>query len=574
MVAMSSVTAHKLNPVMSNMNKPTPQSFSEHLIAHNIVSRDQLAIAHTEQRTSWGALDVLLVDLGLLPAATLREALADYFKIPCIDLSTQHVCADVLTTIPRQYAERYHVFPLSIDHERGQLTLAMANPKDLLALDMLQQLAPERIRECVPCCALSRDITHAITRHYHTARTLEQALSALDDAQTSNRADHIIHLADALFADAYTRRASDIHLEPEAGFIRIRYRIDGVLHQVKLLHRSHWPALLTRIKVISGMSITETRMAQDGHISVPVCNTHIELRVASMPTLHGENMVLRILDPHSGILTLDALGLQPSHLPRLQHLLTRRDGIMLVTGPTGAGKTTTLYALLTRLNHSSRNIMTLEDPVEYPLPLVRQTSLNSALKLDFASGIRALLRQDPDILLVGEIRDADTAEMAIRAALIGHQVYSTLHSASALGAIARLFDLGIRPALLAGQLQGIIGQRLVRKLCATCKAPYTPDANTHQWLALNQEAPYTLFRAHAQGCPNCQHSGYHGRCALMEIVTPCDELNQLIAQQATLPELIRCARTQAWPTLADDARLHVLHGMTALSEVTHFIAPT
>jgi general secretion pathway protein E/type IV pilus assembly protein PilB len=268
-----------------------------------------------------------------------------------------------------------------------------------------------------------------------------------------------------------------VHFEPEASFLRIRYRIDGILRQIRALHKSYWAAMAVRIKVISGMNIAETRAPQDGRISLNISGHAVDFRVASQPTIHGENIVLRILDRQKGIVPLDRLGLDDHQMSLMKLMVARPEGIILVTGPTGSGKTTTLYSVLNHINEEGVNIMTLEDPVEYPMAMIRQTSVAESAKLDFANGIRSMMRQDPDIILVGEIRDADTAEMAFRAAMTGHQVYSTLHTNSALGAIPRLLDIGVLPDIMAGNIIGILAQRLVRRLCTHCRKPYPAEAH-------------------------------------------------------------------------------------------------
>src|SRR5260370_23503959 len=286
----------------------------------------------------------------------------------------------------------------------------------------------------------------------------------------------VVRLTSALIADGGERAASDIHVEPEQNFLRIRYRIDGGLRQIRSLHKTYWPAMAVRVKVMAKMNIAETRAPQDGRISATMSGRVVDFRVASLPTTHGENIVLRILDRERGMVPLDKLGLEESQLELLKLMIARPEGIILVTGSTGSGKTTTLYSIMNHINSDGINIMTLEDPVEYPMTLIRQTSVSEAAKLDFASGIRALMRQDPDAILVGEIRDNDTAEMAFRAAMTGHQVYSTLHTNSSVGAFPRLLDIGIVPDILAGNLIGLLAPRLVRRLCRTCRQSYDPDA--------------------------------------------------------------------------------------------------
>ncbi len=378
-----------------------------------------------------------------------------------------------------------------------------------------------------------------------------------------------MRLVDALLNDAVKRSASDIHFEPEQGFLRIRYRIDGVLRQIRSLHKNYWAAMVVRLKVMSGMNIAETRAPQDGRISLMLSGHQVDFRVSSQPTTHGENIVLRILDRDKGIVPLEDLGLHPEDLKTMKLMLARPEGIILVTGPTGSGKTTTLYSILSYINTEGINIMTLEDPVEYPMAMIRQTSVNEVVKLDFASGIRSMMRQDPDVILVGEIRDQETAEMAFRAAMTGHQVYSTLHTNSSIGAIPRLMDLGVLPDIMAGNIIGVIAQRLVRKLCAHCKAPYTPDQATRRLLGVDAEDERPIYQA--VGCARCDNMGYRGRVAIMELFKLDAEIDELIARRATGREIRAAASAKGFRSLAEDAISRVLLGQTSLEEISRVV---
>ncbi|HJY76564.1 MAG TPA: GspE/PulE family protein, partial [Burkholderiales bacterium] len=357
--------------------------------------------------------------------------------------------------------------------------------------------------------------------------------------------------------------------EPEQNFLRIRYRIDGVLRQIRSLHKTYWPAMAVRIKVMAKMNIAETRAPQDGRISATMSGRVVDFRVASLPTTHGENLVLRILDRQKGIVPLDKLNLEEPALELLKLMITRPEGIILVTGPTGSGKTTTLYSILNHINSDAVNVMTLEDPVEYPMTLIRQTSVAEAAKLDFANGIRAMMRQDPDVILVGEIRDRETAEMAFRAAMTGHQVYSTLHTNSAVGAFPRLLDIGILPDILAGNIIGILAQRLVRRLCRTCRQSYDPDVKERRLLNLSPTEPAALYRA--VGCEQCEYQGYRGRQAILELLKIDAGIDELVARRATAREILTAARAQGFKTLADDGVRLARAGATSLDEVMRVV---
>jgi type II secretory ATPase GspE/PulE/Tfp pilus assembly ATPase PilB-like protein len=327
--------------------------------------------------------------------------------------------------------------------------------------------------------------------------------------------------------------------------------------------------MVVRMKVMSGMNIAETRAPQDGRISLRLSGRPIDFRVASHPTTHGENLVLRILDRQKGIVAIDKLGLDDTALDTLKLIVAKPEGIVLVTGPTGSGKTTTLYSVLSHVNTEAVNIMTLEDPVEYPVPLIRQTSVNEAAKLDFANGIRSMMRQDPDIILVGEIRDHPTAEMAFRAAMTGHQVYSTLHTNSAIGAIPRLLDIGILPDIMAGNIIGIVAQRLIRLLCPHCKTPYSPDAMERKLLGAKADADITLYRA--AGCDACYHHGYAGRLAIMELLKMDHDLDDLVAHRSSTRALRQAALDKGFRPLAADALRRVMQGVTSLPEVMRVV---
>jgi type II secretory ATPase GspE/PulE/Tfp pilus assembly ATPase PilB-like protein len=342
-----------------------------------------------------------------------------------------------------------------------------------------------------------------------------------------------------------------------------------VLEQIRSLHKMYWAGIAVRIKVISGMNIAETRAPQDGRLSLNLNGRPVDFRVSSQPTIYGENIVLRVLDREKSIINLDKMGLSNETLGKLQLMLARPEGVLILTGPTGSGKTTTLYSLLSQLNVESVNIMTLEDPVEYPVTMMRQTSVNESVRMDFANGIRSIMRQDPDIILVGEIRDQETAEMAFRAAMTGHQVFTTLHTNSALGAFPRLLDIGIDPAILAGNIIGVIAQRLVRVLCPACKEGYAPAPEERGILGLTDDRPVRIFRP--VGCKLCGDKGYRGRIAIMELLHMDADLDELVARRATARELRALAVEKGFRPLIDDAVGRVLEGTTSLMEVSRAV---
>ena len=424
-----------------------------------------------------------------------------------------------------------------------------------------------------------QEISRAIDQYYGHELSIDGILHEIETGEIDYRSlaasldeysQPVVRLVDALLTDAVKREASDIHFEPEASFLRIRYRVDGILRQIRALHKSYWAAMAVRLKVIAGMNIAETRAPQDGRISLNISGRSIDFRVAAQPTIHGENVVLRILDRQKGIVPLDKLGLDEHQYDMLRLMIARPEGIILVTGPTGSGKTTTLYSVLNHINEEGVNIMTLEDPVEYPMSMIRQTSIAETAKLDFANGIRSMMRQDPDVILVGEVRDTETAEMAFRAAMTGHQVYSTLHTNSAIGAIPRLLDIGILPDIMAGNIIGVVAQRLVRKLCVHCRKPHPAEAHERRLLGVSaQHTSPTVYRA--TGCETCEFQGYRGRIAIMELLRMDPDLDELIARRGTARELKNAALAKGFRPLAEDGLRRVLDGSTSLDEVGRVI---
>ncbi len=547
------------------------------LVAKGVISEDQLRIAMQEQGSTHQPLGRLLVRLGFLSEATIRDVLSENLGQESVDLSTVIVDPAALALIPKDVARRYQLLPLSVDKAARVLTIVIADPDNIIALDQLRALLKDEYH-LITQLASESDILRGIDQYYGFELSIDGILHEIEPGEMEYQSlqsgvnefsQPVVRLIDALLTEAVQRGASDIHFEPESSFLRIRYRIDGVLRQMRSLHKSFWPAMVVRMKVISGMNIAETRAPQDGRISLRLSGRPIDFRVASHPTTYGENFVLRILDRQKGIVPLSQTGLDESALNMLKMIISKPEGIVLVTGPTGSGKTTTLYSVLSHVNTESVNIMTLEDPVEYPLSLIRQTSINEAAKLDFASGIRSMMRQDPDIILVGEIRDHPTAEMAFRAAMTGHQVYSTLHTNSAIGAIPRLLDIGILPDIMAGNIIGIIAQRLVRVLCKECKYPYIPDAMERKLLGIPVHQDITLYRA--AGCDSCNHQGYKGRMAIMELLKMDYDLDDLVSRRASTRQLRELALSKGFRPLAMDGIRRIQQGITSLAEVSRVV---
>lgn len=565
----------------------------EMMLMQGLISQDQLTIALKEQTSSKLLLGKQLVQLGFVSEATVRDTLAANTGSIAIDLSEVIADTEALRRVPETFARRYLILPISYDPNNKLLTIASSDLYNVVIMDQLRTMIGSDV-ELHVMFAADAQLQEYIDRFYGFELSVDGILKEIETGDLdyaslgSNRNEFlqreftqaeftqpIVRLVGALLMDAVKRGTSDIHFEPEQAYLRIRYRIDGVLRQVRSLHKSYWSGVLVRLKIMSNMDITETRAAQDGRIHMHLCGRPIDFRVSTHPTIHGENIVLRVLDREKSILPLQQMGIHDNTLTTLLSMLKRPEGMLIFTGPTGSGKTTTLYSLLSVLNTETVNIMTLEDPVEYPLGRIRQTSVMEANKLDFSNGIRSIMRQDPDIILVGEIRDEDTANMAFRAAMTGHQVFTTLHTNSALGVFPRLSDIGILPAMMAGNMIGVVAQRLVRVLCPACKQSYIPDAHEHQLLRLqfnqaNQsDNARQIFRA--QGCVHCENQGYRGRTVIMELLNIDDEIDALISRNAHLDELRNAAYRKDFVALADDAVRLVLNGITSLEEVMRVI---
>ena len=551
----------------------------ELLVQKGVVSPDQVRIALTEQKKNRDHLGKILVRLGFATEAIILDVLGGALGQQKADLSKVVVDSEAIKLIPKDMARRFHILPLTYEANRNRLTLAMADTFNVVALDQITALLGGDVN-LVPLMAGEAEIEKAIDQFYGFELSVDGILQEIEtgeidyeslEADSEEYSQPVVRLVNALLSDAVKRGASDIHFEPEEGFLRFRYRIDGVLRQVRSLHKNYWSALAVRLKVMSGMDIAETRAPQDGRITLSLSGRSIDFRVSTIPTVHGENIVLRVLDRQKGIVPIDDIGLESNALDMLKLMVARPEGLLLVTGPTGSGKTTTLYSVLNHLNTESVNIMTLEDPVEYPMGMIRQTSVNEAVRLDFASGVRSMLRQDPDIILVGEIRDEDTAAMAFRAAMTGHQVFSTLHANSSLGAVPRLIDMGVRPDIMAGNVIGILAQRLFRKLREECKEAYLPSEMECRILGLDPDSNQRQIFRVIEEFRHAEHQGYEGRQALMELLKFDRELDELIAKNATVREMMTVAVKSNFEALADVAVKRVLEGVTTLDEVSRVV---
>ncbi|MDP2152128.1 MAG: GspE/PulE family protein [Methylotenera sp.] len=549
----------------------------ELMVQQGLISQDQLRIALIEQEQNDLPLGRQLVRLGFVTEAMVRDMVAHTIGTDSIDLSTVVADLEALQMVPQDFSRRYHLLPVAYDALTTTMVVAMADMFNVVALDQLRAMLGGQI-QLKPVLAAEAQLEEVIDQFYGYELSVDGILREIEtgeiDYQSLSVDDNeytqpVVRLVGALLMDAVKRGASDIHFEPEQSFLRIRYRIDGVLQQIRSLHKSYWGGLAVRLKVVSGLDIAETRAPQDGRLNMNLCGRPIDFRVSTHPTIHGENIVLRVLDREKSIIPMERMGLRPETLDELRLMMTRPEGILIVTGPTGSGKTTTLYSLLTHQNTEAVNIMTLEDPVEYPVTMMRQTSVAEVNKVDFANGIRSIMRQDPDIILVGEIRDSDTAMMAFRAAMTGHQVFSTLHTNSALGAFPRLTDIGILPDIMAGNIIGVVAQRLVRVLCPHCKEKHKPDDLEHKILQLKPNDKVQIYKP--KGCKQCNQTGYRGRMAIIELLRIDSDMDALISRRAHLDELKKVALDKGFVTLAEDGVRRILEGYTSLAEVMRVI---
>lgn len=552
-----------------------PMRLGEKLISLGLISPDQLQVVLTEQKNSKKLIGALMVEMGFITESALGEVLAESSGTVKFDPKSSVLDSSVVRRIPKDIATRYKVIAVSFDGET--MVLAMADVYNVLAIDQVRRHMPRSVK-IVPVYCTESEVFELIDQYYDYEISIDGILREIEtgirennklDGRVEGYVNPTVRLVNALLVDAIKQGASDIHFEPEGSFLRVRYRIDGEMVQVRAFHRDYWAAMVVRIKIMSGMNIAESRFPQDGRISYTVLGRDVDFRVATQPTVHGENIVMRLLDKAKSLVPLDMLGFSEHNISILKKLLKRPEGIIVVTGPTGSGKTTTLYSILNFINTIGVNIMTLEDPVEYQLTLIRQSNVREGTGLDFSNGIKSLMRQDPDIIFVGEVRDEETALMAIRAALTGHQVFTTLHTNDALGAIPRLSDIGVPMHLLAGSLIGTIAQRLARRLCRFCKKPEHATTDECHILGADPKTPPVICKP--VGCEKCLNRGYRGRVAIAEILRVDHGLDELIATSATRRVMMEYARQHGFVTMQQDGVNKVLAGEISLEELISVI---
>jgi type IV pilus assembly protein PilB len=552
------------------LDQPSPavsKPLGERLLDAGLLTQPQLDLALSEQKRQGKRLGQVLVDLGFVPAEVIAGTLANESNTELVDIGKTVLDDDLLKLVKRDVALKHKLLPLSL--KDGVLTVALADAFDVVAIDRLERETGYTIQVVT---APEDEILEAVAKHYEQSRSIGDTIELIVQGGLASEEDPedgspLVRLVDQIIALGIKSKATDIHIEPDERILRVRLRIDGVLRQEALLPKQIQPAVTARIKLLADLDITEKRAPQDGRIHFVFGNSKVDLRVSTLPTNHGESIVMRILDGGRVTLALADLGYSQSDQKLIESLVSRPHGMVLVTGPTGSGKTTTLYTTLGLIDTASKSVFTLEDPIEYSLGMIRQTQVRSDLGMDFASGLRALLRQDPDVILIGEIRDTETAQLAVRAALTGHLVLSTLHTNDAIGAIPRLIDMGIEPYLLPSSLAAIVGQRLVRRNCETCKesAP-VPEALLEN-PTVRELIGETREVWQGRGCDACRNTGFDGRLAIYEILSVDDDLHAPIVQGAPASELLKIARQNGMRSMVEDGVQKALAGHTTLAEV-------
>jgi type IV pilus assembly protein PilB len=540
----------------------------ERLIESGLVTPDQLDLALREQKRTGDRIGEILVNLGFVTQELISSVLASEAGVTFVHLENYLIEPAALKHVSEGAARRHKIIPILLEPPR--LTIAMANVFDVLAIDEVQR-ATGLIVDVVS--ATESSVLQSIDRYYAGGISLEEIIQKSVRQVEAGRVSEsdlaagapIVRLVEQLFLTAVQEGATDIHFEPEERILRARFRIDGKLRPGPSLPKALQPAVTARIKIISGMNIAETRLPQDGKINFFVGKRKVDMRVSTLPTVFGENMVLRVLDRARLVVGLESLGFDEQTLARFLRAIESRHGILLVCGPTGSGKTTTLYSALSYINALDRSIITLEDPVEYELPIIRQCQINVKAGLTFASGLRAILRHDPDVILVGEMRDAETVELAIRSALTGHLVFSTLHTNDAAGAIPRLINMGQEPFLVASSIRAIVGQALLRTNCTHCKVTYTPPAETLERAGLPPESAGGTF-IKGEGCERCGGTGFRGRVGAFEIMEVTPTITRLVMERANSQDLLAAARAEGMTVMREDAVAKAMRGLTTLEE--------
>src|SRR3989339_152232 len=548
---------------MGERKKDLRQALAE----SGLLTSEQIKDAVTEGRKSGETLIKILLKKRLLDEKTVIKFLEEEMFIPHINLSTYLIDQKTLEYITPATAKKFGVIPLFLLGK--SLSIAMVDPFDIKALDEVRR---ESKFDIEAMCSTPSEISQAITQYYGVSGTLEEVLAEVSVPEKNTGSvmpdiaeeSGISKLVNLLIIQAVQERASDIHIEPEENRTRVRYRIDGILQEASSPPSHLHLALVSRIKIMSSLDIAETRIPQDGRLSYNFEAREIDVRVSTCPTIHGEAVVLRLLDKHGMLLSLSDMGFSEDNLKLFGEMLKHPYGIILVTGPTGSGKTTSLYAALSHINTPERNILTIEDPVEYELSGIRQSQINPKAGLTFGNALRSLMRQDPDVILVGEIRDIETSGIAIEAALTGHLVFSTLHTNDAPGALTRLTDMGVEPFLTSSATVGVVAQRLLRKICEECKEKVNLPKKIVESISFFKDKDVTFY--HGKGCKSCRNSGYKGRTGIFEIFTMTEEIRQLVIARQSTSKIKEAAVKSGMRTLYEDSLSKVFAGITTLDE--------
>ena len=546
------------------------------LVENKLISEAQLTSALDEQKKTRRKLGRTLIDLGYIEESQLLRLLSKQLKIPYLDLRQHPIDPEIFQLLPEIYARRFRAIALSKDN--GKVLVGMADPTDIYAYDELKKV----LKSDIEIAAISeRDLLRHLEADYRKTDEIDSLAEVLDDeladsdfdlqsiTQSTSSADApVVKLLQAIFEDAVATQASDIHIEPDASVLRIRQRIDGVLQEQIVDEARIANALTSRLKLMAGLNISEKRLPQDGRFNIKVNKKSIDVRLSTMPMVHGESVVMRLLDHSKGMLDFSKLSIPDTILLPLRQLIKKPHGLILVTGPTGSGKTTTLYAALNEINTPETKIITAEDPVEYQLPRINQVQIHEKIGLTFPAVLRTALRQDPDVILIGEMRDQETVEIGLRSAMTGHLVFSTLHTNDAISTVSRLLDMGAEGFLLASSLQAVMAQRLVRRLCPECKKPHTLDQQEQHWLSqlLGSTAQLPDIQK-AVGCQQCNNTGYRGRVGVYELLSMSPELTDALQQGDNTSFISLATQQQQHKTLANNAVDLAKQGITSLDEI-------
>ncbi|MBH0230029.1 GspE/PulE family protein [Halobacillus yeomjeoni] len=519
-----------------------------------LITEEQVAEALASKKGDQKLGD-MLVEKGYLTEKQLIEALEFQLGIPHVSLFHYPIDSNVISIVSKEFALRNFLIP--IERKGDELTVAMNNPMDYFAIDDLRISTGFKIS---PVIATRNEILQAVNRHYNLTD------SDIEDEQEQDPEEApAIKLVDQLLEAGVQLKASDIHIDPQEKKVLVRYRIDGVLRTERTLPKNLQNSLIARVKILANLNITESRLPQDGRIKMNINKSPVDLRISILPTVYGEKVVIRVLDLSNAMSTMEDLGFNKINTQKYKNLIDQPSGLVLITGPTGSGKSSTLYASLNRLNTDDVNIITVEDPVEYQIQGLNQVQVNSAIGLTFANGLRSILRQDPNIVMVGEIRDSETAEIAVRASLTGHLVLSTIHTNSAIATIPRLFDMDIEPYLVVSSLAGVVSQRLVRKICRDCKKAHDPTPMERRVFERRGIKTDVIYKG--QGCDSCQNTGYRGRMAIQEVLVIDDEIRNLMMNNGTMDQVRRYCLKEGMLFLMDDGLLKAKKGLTTLEEV-------